>query len=67
INNSLAQTNTRVTLTAQYKKGRNETKAQIDRIENVIAEEKKATAEKLETITKKKNAKELKNKGKKHE
>ncbi|HAN3396975.1 TPA: DUF1983 domain-containing protein [Escherichia coli] len=51
INNSLAQTNTRVTLTAQYKKGRNETKAQIDRIDNVIAEEKKATAESLETIT----------------
>ena len=51
INNSLAQTNTRVTLTAQYKKGRNETKAQIDRIDNVIAEEKKSTAESLETIT----------------
>ncbi len=51
INNSLAQTNTRVTLTAQYKKGRNETKAQIDRIDNVIAEEKKATAESLEIIT----------------
>ena len=51
INNSLAQTNTRVTLTAQYKKGRNEAKAQIDRIDNVIAEEKKATAESLETIT----------------
>ncbi|HFM2245493.1 TPA: phage tail protein [Escherichia coli] len=51
INNSLAQTNTRVTLTAQYKKGRTETKAEIDRIDNVIAEEKKATAESLETIT----------------
>ncbi|WP_151195427.1 phage tail tip fiber protein [Escherichia coli] len=51
INNSLAQTNTRVTLTAQYNKGRAETKAQIDRIDNVIAEEKKATAESLETIT----------------
>ncbi|MGT7960479.1 phage tail tip fiber protein [Escherichia coli] len=51
INNSLAQTNTRVTLTAQYKKGRTETKAQIDRIDNVIAEEKKATAESLKTIT----------------
>ncbi|HFI6269049.1 TPA: phage tail protein [Escherichia coli] len=51
INNSLAQTNTRVTLTAQYKKGRAETKAEIDRIDNVIAEEKKATAESLETIT----------------
>lgn len=56
INNSLAQTNTRVTLTAQYKKGRNETKAQIDRIDNVIAEEKKATAESLETITAEMNA-----------
>ena len=51
INNSLAQTNTRVTLTAQYKKGQSETNAQIDRIDNVIAEEKKATAESLETIT----------------
>lgn len=51
INNSLAQTNTRVTLTAQYKKGRSETKAQIDRIDNVIADEKQATAEALETIT----------------
>lgn len=56
INNSLAQTNTRVTLTAQYKKGRNETKAQIDRIDNVIAEEKKSTAESLETITAEMNA-----------
>ncbi|HHU2781728.1 TPA: phage tail tip fiber protein [Escherichia coli] len=51
INNSLAQTNTRVTLTAQYKKGRTETKAEIDRIDNVISEEKKATAESLKTIT----------------
>ncbi|HFI6674556.1 TPA: phage tail protein [Escherichia coli] len=51
INNSIAQTNTRVTLTAQYKKGRTETKAEIDRIDNVIAEEKKATAESLKTIT----------------
>lgn len=51
INNSLAQTNTRVTLTAQYKKGRTETKAEIDRIDNVIAEEKRATAESLKTIT----------------
>ncbi|MDI4371417.1 DUF1983 domain-containing protein [Escherichia coli] len=51
INNSLAQTNTRVTLTAQYKKGRTETKAEIDRIDNVIAEEKQATAESLKTIT----------------
>lgn len=51
INNSLAQTNTRVTLTAQYKKGRTETKAEIDRIDNVIAEEKMATAESLKTIT----------------
>lgn len=50
INNSLAQTNTRVTLTAQYKKGKIETKAEIDRIDNVIAEEKKATAESMETI-----------------
>ncbi|HFF9033369.1 TPA: phage tail protein [Escherichia coli] len=56
INNSLAQINTRVTLTAQYKKGRNETKAQIDRIDNVIADEKKATAESLETITAEMNA-----------
>lgn len=51
INNSLAQTNTRVTLAAQYKKGRTETKAEIDRIDNVITEEKRATAESLETIT----------------
>jgi len=51
INNSLAQTNTRVTLTAQYKKGQSETNAQIDRIDNVIAEEKQATAESLKTIT----------------
>ncbi|ENU4903537.1 phage tail protein [Escherichia coli] len=50
INNSLAQTNTRVTLTAQYKKGRTETKAQIDRIDNVIAEEKKATAEAISSV-----------------
>ncbi|WCQ64928.1 phage tail protein [Escherichia coli] len=51
INNSLAQTNTRVTLTAQYKKGEKATQAQIDRIDNVIADEKKATAESIETIT----------------
>ena len=63
INNSLAQTNTRVTLTAQYKKGRNETKAQIDRIDNVIAEEKKATAESLETITAEMNAMDSSTKG----
>ena len=50
ISNSLAQTNTRVTLTAQYKKGKTETKAEIDRIDNVIAEEKKATAESMKTI-----------------
>lgn len=50
INNSLAQTNTRVTLTAQYKKGRTETKAEIDRIDNVIAEEKKATAEAISVV-----------------
>lgn len=56
INNSLAQTNTRVTLTAQYKKGKTETRAEIDRIDNVIAEEKKATAESLETITAEMNA-----------
>lgn len=51
INNSLAQTNTRVTLTAQYKTLSGETKAQIDRIDNVIASEKQATAEAMETIT----------------
>ncbi|ENS1089871.1 DUF1983 domain-containing protein [Escherichia coli] len=56
INNSLAQTNTRVTLTAQYKKGKTETMAEIDRIDNVITEEKKATAESLETITAEMNA-----------
>lgn len=50
INNSLAQTNTRVTLTAQYKKGKTETKAEIDRIDNVIAEEKKATAEAISGV-----------------
>lgn len=51
INNSLAQTNTRVTLTAQYKKGLRETNAQIDRIDNVIAEEKKATAEAISGVS----------------
>lgn len=50
INNSIAQTNTRVTLTAQYKKGRKETNAQIDRIDSVIAEEKKATAEAIGVV-----------------
>lgn len=50
INNSLAQTNTRVTLTAQYKKGQSETNAQIDRIDNVIAEDKKATAEAISVV-----------------
>ncbi|MDZ9228020.1 phage tail protein [Escherichia coli] len=64
INNSLAQTNTRVTLTAQYKKGRTETKAEIDRIDNVIAEEKKATAESLETITSEMNTMDTNLKGK---
>ncbi|EFB3400561.1 DUF1983 domain-containing protein [Escherichia coli] len=51
INNSLAQTNTRVTLTAQYKKGEKATRAQIDRIDNVIADEKKATAEAISGVT----------------
>lgn len=51
INNSLAQTNTRVTLTAQYKKGEKATQAQIDRIDNVIADEKKATAEAISGVT----------------
>lgn len=51
INNSLAQTNTRVTLTAQYKKGRTETNAKIDRIDNVVAEEKKATAEAISGVS----------------
>lgn len=51
INNSLAQTNTRVTLTAQYKKGEKATQAQIDRIDNVIADEKKATAEAISEVT----------------
>ena len=51
INNSLAQTNTRVTLTAQYKKGEKATQAQIDRIDNVIAEEKKATAEAISGVS----------------
>lgn len=50
INNSLAQTNTRVTLTAQYKKGEKATQAQIDRIDNVIAEEKEATAEAISVV-----------------
>ena len=50
INNSIAQTNTRVTLTAQYKKGRKETNAQIDRIDSVIAEEKKGTAEAIGVV-----------------
>lgn len=51
INNSLAQTNTRVTLTAQYKKGEKATQAQIDRIDNAIADEKKATAEAISSVT----------------
>lgn len=50
INNSLAQTNTRVTLIAQYKKGEKATQAQIDRIDNVIAEEKEATAEAISVV-----------------
>ncbi|MBZ9352452.1 DUF1983 domain-containing protein [Escherichia coli] len=51
INNTLSQTNTRRTLTAEFKRGQSETKAQIDRIDNVITDEKQATAEAFETIT----------------
>lgn len=51
INNTLSQTKTRRTLTAEFKRGQSETKAQIDRIDNVITDEKQATAEALETIT----------------
>ncbi|WP_261148024.1 phage tail tip fiber protein [Escherichia coli] len=51
INNTLSQTKTRRTLTAEFKRGQSETKAQIDRIDNVITDEKQATAEAFETIT----------------
>lgn len=51
INNTLSQTKTRRTITAEFKRGQSETKAQIDRIDNVITDEKQATAEAFENIT----------------
>lgn len=50
MNNSLANTSTRTTLTAQYKSQKAETKAEIERIDSVIATEKEATAQKLEQL-----------------
>ncbi|EFL9654139.1 phage tail protein [Escherichia coli] len=50
MNNSLANTSNRTTLTAQYKSQKAETKAQIERIDSVIATEKEATAQKLEQL-----------------
>ncbi|HAY0539003.1 TPA: DUF1983 domain-containing protein [Escherichia coli] len=50
MNNSLANTSTRTTLTAQYKNQKAETKAEIVRIDSVIATEKQATAQKLEQL-----------------
>ncbi|EFI5607656.1 DUF1983 domain-containing protein [Escherichia coli] len=50
MNNSLANTSTRTTLTAQYKSQKAETKAEIERIDSVIATEKEATAQALTTL-----------------
>lgn len=50
MNNSLANTSTRTTLTAQYKSQKAETKAEIERIDSVMATEKEATAQKLEQL-----------------
>ncbi|MBB7042959.1 phage tail protein [Escherichia coli] len=55
MNNSLANTSTRTTLTAQYKNQKAETKAEIERIDSVIATEKKATAQALTTLESKVN------------
>ncbi|EOO9527701.1 hypothetical protein CO989_09635 [Escherichia coli] len=55
MNNSLANTNTRTTLTAQYKNQKAETKAEIERIDSVIATEKEATAQALTTLESKVN------------
>ncbi|EOY5045170.1 phage tail protein [Escherichia coli] len=63
INNTLSQTKTRRTLTAEFKRGQSETKAQIDRIDNVITDEKQATAEAFETITAEMNTMDSKIKG----
>ncbi|WP_257192114.1 phage tail protein [Escherichia coli] len=51
MNNSLANTSTRTTLTAQYKNQ----KAEIERIDSVIATEKEATAQALTTLESKVN------------
>lgn len=55
MNNSLASTSTRTTLTAQYKSQKAETKAEIERIDSVIATEKEATAQALTTLESKMN------------
>lgn len=55
MNNSLANTSTRTTLTAQYKNQKAETKAEIERIDSVIATEKEATAQALTTLESKVN------------
>nr|DAI96607.1 MAG TPA: tail protein [Caudoviricetes sp.] len=55
MNNSLANTSTRTTLTAQYKNQKAETKAEIERIDTVIATEKEATAQALTTLESKVN------------
>lgn len=55
MNNSLANTSTRTTLTAQYKSQKAETKAEIERIDSVIATEKEATAQVLTTLESKVN------------
>ncbi|HFO4650146.1 TPA: phage tail protein [Escherichia coli] len=55
MNNSLANTSTRTTLTAQYKSQKAETKAEIERIDSVIATEKEATAQALTTLESKVN------------
>lgn len=55
MNNSLANTSTRTTLTAQYKSQKAETKAEIERIDTVIATEKEATAQALTTLESKVN------------
>lgn len=55
MNNSLANTSTRTTLTAQYKNQKAETRAEIERIDSVIATEKEATAQALTTLESKVN------------
>ncbi|ENQ0912814.1 DUF1983 domain-containing protein [Escherichia coli] len=55
MNNSLSNTSTRTTLTAYYKNQKAETKAEIERIDTVIATEKEATAQALTTLESKVN------------